>query len=74
MNNLFEIMPNEELDNIDGGLVGGIIVGGLNGAALGLASAVVGAFVCDDWTYEDSMNMLKSYTVAGIALGTALPL
>lgn len=75
MNKMLVNMSREELKSIEGGLVAGIVVGGLNGFAIGVASALIGACIYGkDWTSNDSMNMLKSYTVAGVCLGMASPI
>lgn len=74
MKKKFKDLSYEELCKIEGGLIGGVVLGALNGACIGLAASLVGGICNREWEYEDTKNMVKAGTIAGGYLGQYLPL
>lgn len=71
---MFVELTEVEDYEVNGGLLGGIIVYGLNGACIGLATAFVASFTTDDWTGADTWNCIKTGAVTGACIGVAFPM
>jgi hypothetical protein len=74
MQQSFMELSGEELRKTEGGLVGGAVLGVLNGACIGLAVSLVGGICNPDWEYEDTMNMMKTGAIVGAYAGAYSPL
>lgn len=69
----FNNLSNEELMQISGGAILGVLLGAANGYSVGLACAFVGSLVIPNWTYQDTKNMMHTGAVIGAYVGASLP-
>ncbi len=69
----FKGLSDNELEQVNGGALAGVLLGAANGYCFGMACAFVGSLVTPNWTWQDTKNMMNTGTVVGAYLGAFLP-
>ena len=70
---MFINLSNNELCNVTGGAVLGVILGAANGYGIGLVCALIGSCTTSNWTYQDTKNMMNTGATVGAFIGGFLP-